>query len=196
MNHAFSLPAYYLITPEPASGSDADLAAFLARLSAALEAGQSFVQLRVKTLDAGAYAALAAAAVARCHAHSARIVLNGPLDAAQALASGADGVHLGSARMLAIATRPLPPDRLLSAACHSADELRHAERIGANCVTLSPVLPTLSHPGAPTLGWDAFEACAAQASMPVYALGGMTRESLPVARRHRAHGIAGIRGFW
>ncbi|WDD92869.1 thiamine phosphate synthase [Burkholderia sp. FERM BP-3421] len=196
MPDAHPLPAHYLITPEPASGADADLADFLARLSAALEGGHRLVQLRVKSLPAGAYATLAADAVARCHAHAARIVLNGPLDPARALASGADGVHLGSLALAALEARPLPAERLLSVACHSREHVLRAMRIGADCATLSPVLPTLTHPGAPTLGWERFAACAADAGLPIYALGGMTPALLPVARAHGAHGIAGIRGFW
>ncbi|KVD89483.1 thiamine-phosphate phosphorylase [Burkholderia sp. ABCPW 14] len=196
MTDVLALPPYYLITPEPASGSDADLAAFLDRLSAALATGLTLVQLRVKSLDTAAYAALAAEAIARCRAQRARLVVNGPIDADTALALGASGVHLGSAALRAATARPFTSDYLLSAACHSLDELRHAERIGADFATLSPVLPTLTHPGAPTLGWPRFAEYAAQARMPIYALGGMTREHLATAREHRAHGIASIRGLW
>ncbi|AOJ73064.1 MULTISPECIES: thiamine phosphate synthase [Burkholderia] len=196
MPEDLALPPYYLITPEPDSDSDADLAAFLDRLSAALSTGLALVQLRVKTLDAAAYAALAADAIARCRAQRARLIVNGPIDAGTALALGASGVHLGSAALRVATARPLTSDCLLSAACHSLDELLHAERIGADFATLSPVLPTLTHPGAPTLGWTRFADYAAQARMPVYALGGMTREHLATAREHRAHGIASIRGLW
>lgn len=42
MHDDLALPPYYLITPEPASGSDADLAAFLDRLSDALATGLSY----------------------------------------------------------------------------------------------------------------------------------------------------------
>ncbi|KVE28771.1 thiamine-phosphate phosphorylase [Burkholderia singularis] len=190
------LPPHYLITPEPASDSDADLAAFVERLSAALAAGCSLVQLRAKTLDAAAYAALAVEAIARCRTSGARLIVNGPLDGDAALALGASGVHLGSVALRAARARPIASDGLLSAACHSLDDLRHAQRIGVDFATLSPVLPTLTHPGAPTLGWPRFADYAAQTRVPVYALGGMTREHLPLARAHRAHGIAGIRGFW
>ncbi|AHI67235.1 thiamine monophosphate synthase/TENI family protein [Burkholderia thailandensis USAMRU Malaysia  len=196
MNDALALPPHYLITPEPDSGSDADLAAFLDRLSAALATGLKLVQLRVKTLDAPAYAALAADALARCRAQCARMIVNGPIGAEAALALGASGVHLGSIALRAATARPIASDGLLSAACHSLDELLHAQRIGADLATLSPVLPTLTHPGAPTLGWARFAEYAAQTRVPVYALGGMTRAHLATARAHHAHGIASIRGLW
>ncbi|ONX54558.1 thiamine phosphate synthase, partial [Burkholderia cenocepacia] len=154
------------------------------------------VQLRVKSLDAAAFAALAAAALARCNAAGAHLMLNGPIDAAGVMRLDGAGWHLDGAALRGVTQRPLPADRWVSAACHSRDDLLLAAQAGADFVTLSPVLPTLSHPGAPTLGWTRFDMLAAQAAMPVFALGGMTGAHLDDARRHGAYGIAGIRGFW
>ncbi|HHT8994050.1 MULTISPECIES: thiamine phosphate synthase [Burkholderia] len=190
------LPRCCVITPEPASASAADRAAFLDRLSAVLARGETLVQLRVKSLDAAAFAALAAAALARCNAAGAHLMLNGPIDAAGVMRLDGAGWHLDGAALRGVTQRPLPADRWVSAACHSRDDLLLAAQAGADFVTLSPVLPTLSHPGAPTLGWTRFDMLAAQAAMPVFALGGMTRAHLDDARRHGAYGIAGIRGFW
>ncbi|KWF22020.1 thiamine phosphate synthase [Burkholderia pseudomultivorans] len=191
-----TLPRRCVITPEPASASAADCRAFVERLSAVLARGETLVQLRVKSFDAAAFARLAAEALARCHAAGAHLMLNGPIDAHGVMQFDGAGWHLDGAALRATAQRPLPADRWLSAACHSLDDLQRAARAGADFVTLSPVLPTLSHPGAPTLGWAQFDAWAAQAAMPVYALGGMTPAHLDDARRHHAYGIAGIRGFW
>ncbi|KUY83955.1 thiamine phosphate synthase [Burkholderia sp. RF4-BP95] len=191
-----TLPRCCVITPEPASASAADCRAFLDRLSAVLARGETLVQLRVKSFDADAFARLAADALARCDAAGAQLMLNGPIDAAGVMQLDGAGWHLDGAALRAVAQRPLPAARRMSAACHAADDLVLAARAGADFVTLSPVLPTLSHPGAPTLGWTQFAALAAQAAMPVYALGGMTRAHLDDARRHGAYGVAGIRGFW
>ncbi|RQZ19803.1 thiamine phosphate synthase [Burkholderia sp. Bp9031] len=191
-----TLPRCCVITPELASASAADRQAFLDRLSAVLARGEMLVQLRVKSFDAAAFAQLAAEALARCDAAGAQLMLNGPIDAAGVMQLDGAGWHLDGAALRAVAQRPLPPARRVSAACHAADDLVLAARAGADFVTLSPVLPTLSHPGAPTLGWTQFAALAAQAAMPVYALGGMTRAHLDDARRHGAYGVAGIRSFW
>ncbi|RQS35718.1 MULTISPECIES: thiamine phosphate synthase [unclassified Burkholderia] len=191
-----TLPRCCVITPEPASASAADCHAFLDTLSAVLARGETLVQLRVKSFDAAAFARLAADALARCDAAGAQLMLNGPIDAAGVMRLDGAGWHLDGAALRAVAQRPLPAARRMSAACHSADDLVLAARAGVDFVTLSPVLPTLSHPGAPTLGWTQFAALAAQAAMPVYALGGMTRAHLDDARRHGAYGVAGIRGFW
>ena len=191
-----TLPRCCVITPEPASASAADCHAFLDTLSAVLARGETLVQLRVKSFDAAAFARLAADALARCDAAGAQLMLNGPIDAAGVMRLDGAGWHLDGAALRAVAQRPLPAARRMSAACHSADDLVLAARAGVDFVTLSPVLPTLSHPGASTLGWTQFAALAAQAAMPVYALGGMTRAHLDDARRHGAYGVAGIRSFW
>ncbi len=65
---------------------------------------------------------------------------------------------------------------LMSASAHNLRELRAAERAGADLVFLSPVFPTRSHPGAPTLGPRRFSLIAHQAKVPVIALGGMDPE--------------------
>jgi thiamine-phosphate pyrophosphorylase len=186
------LPPTLLITPEPPDEAHFDV--FLDRLRHAVSAGIALVQLRAKTLDAFAYRELAEQACAVCHRNGARIVLNGPLDHLDDV--DADGLHLPSARLGACKRRPLAPSKLLSAACHSRDQLLHAQRIGADFVTLSPVLPTPSHPGEPALGWPRFRTLAAQVSLPVYALGGMTPASASNAQAHGAYGIAGISAFW
>lgn len=191
-----TLPRCCVITPEPASASAADCLAFLDTLSAVLARGETLVQLRVKSFDAAAFARLAADALARCDAAGAQLMLNGPIDAAGVMRLDGAGWHLDGAALRAVAQRPLPASRRMSAACHAADDLVLAARAGVDFVTLSPVLPTLSHPGAPTLGWTQFAALAAQAAMPVYALGGMTRAHLDDARRHGAYGVAGVRSFW
>lgn len=81
---------------------------------------------------------------------------------------------------------------MCGASCHDEHELRLAARLGLDFVTVSPVLATGSHPGTPALGWTRFAALAQQSDLPVYALGGMRAELLPLALQHGAVGIAGI----
>jgi 8-oxo-dGTP diphosphatase len=69
----------------------------------------------------------------------------------------------------------------LSASCHILVELHHAQNIGVDFVVLAPVMPTATHPGSATLGWEKFEELVAQINMPVYALGCMTVEDLTAA---------------
>ena len=192
MTHPTQLPQTYLVTPEPSA--DKPLADFIAHLERTLEAGIRLVQLRAKTLTAAQYVELAEQALACCRRHDARLLLNAPADVAQALQ--ADGVHFTSTRLMACASRPLPSGMLVSAACHDARQVLHANRIGADLMTISPVLPTATHTEAEPLGWPRFRELVALTTIPVYALGGMTADTLAEAREACAHGIAAIRSLW
>ncbi|GLU30640.1 thiamine phosphate synthase [Trinickia caryophylli] len=181
-----------MITPEPPA-DELRFGDFLDRLDAALVRGIELVQLRAKTLDAASYGRLARQALLRCRAHGALMVLNGPSTDEP---PEADGIHLTSERLMRASARPVSDSMLFSAACHTRAQLAHAAAIGADLVTLSPVLPTSSHPGEPTLGWRRFAQLVAGVRVPIYALGGMGREDERLARAFGARGIAGISAFW
>ncbi|MGI8738504.1 MAG: Nudix family hydrolase [Gammaproteobacteria bacterium] len=187
---ALDLPELYLITPPP--GPDA--ARFIENLEAALKMGIKLVQLRAPAMDQVGYANLAHAALDRCHAHGARMLVNAEPEWAMRL--GADGVHVNSTRLLCLRTRPLAADYLLSVACHDPRELTFANTIHADLALVSPIRATPSHPVAKPLGWPGFRALCEQAMMPVYALGGMSPRDIGRARRGGGQGIAAIRSLW
>jgi 8-oxo-dGTP diphosphatase len=89
-----------------------------------------------------------------------------------------------------------PGTRIWAASCHDAAELAQADRHSADFVVLSPVLPTPTHPGAAGMGWEKFAALVRDYPLPVYALGGMKRESLETAMQHGAHGVSLLSGVW
>lgn len=186
---AARLPPQCLITPEPQDRAD-----FLRQLEASLQAGIRLVQFRAKSLSADAYVALAQEVIDLVHAVGGKVMLNSP----PVILDTADGLHLTGAQLHEEFARNMPrwAGGWLSASCHDAQALRQAADIGVDFVFLSPILPTLSHPGVDTLGWDAFKALVDQVNVPVYALGGMRVGDIPVARLHGGQGIAAIRGLW
>jgi 8-oxo-dGTP diphosphatase len=108
----------------------------------------------------------------------------------------ADGVHLNGKRLAQYSSRPLDDHFWVAASCHNAEELRQAERLGADFAVLSPVAPTPSHPGAVPLGWEAFSRLCAGVNLPVYALGGMRTQDLARARQAGAQGLAMVSQIW
>jgi 8-oxo-dGTP diphosphatase len=165
---------------------------FLARAKAALERGLALVQLREKDWPASRRQALAAAFVALARSHGARVLLNGDVEAARMW--GCDGVHWTSDALAAATARP--DGMLCAASCHTRPDIERAGRLGLDFAVLGPVLPTPSHPGARTLGWEAFAAIAALTPLPIYALGGLGHADLPIAIAHGAHGVALRRAAW
>ena len=185
---AVALPPVCGIT----DAGDSGIAEFLERLDVSLARGLRMVQVRDKALAPALRAELAAAVVARCHAHNARVLINA--DSSLALSVGADGVHLTARQLAKATTRPAFP--LVGASVHSADELDRARDLGCDFAFLGPVLPTPTHPGGPCLGWDRFAAMMIDAELPVYALGGLAEDALTEAFVRGAHGIAMMRGAW
>ena len=183
-----SLPSEYAISDASGYGVEP----FLARLEPRLLAGLRLVQVREKTLSAAARRDFAGRVVSLCRRHGARVLINA--DAELALELGADGVHLTSAQLRTLAERPGLP--WCGASCHSAEELRFAERLGADFAVLGPVRATPTHPAAATLQWAGFRAAAVGAAVPVYALGGLAPADLGEALACGAHGLAMVRGAW
>jgi 8-oxo-dGTP diphosphatase len=187
---AVRLPDTYLITPD--AGPDAG--AFLQGLEGALAAGVRLVQLRLPSSGPDHYRRLAREVLGRCRDAGARLLLNADPRWVEPLR--ADGVHLNSARLRAHRHRPLDVDHWVAASCHDADEVGHACALGVDFIVVSPIRSTRSHPGSRPLGWQRFWTLAEQATVPVYALGGLARGDLRAAWAHGAQGIAAIRGLW
>ncbi len=185
---ALQLPPLYAISHAAELGTDA----FLLRLEIALQRGLRLLQVRESHLSASDMLEFTQKVVDLSHKHSARVLINS--DAALAKQVGADGLHLSGRQLHACSSRP--DFDLCSASCHSAEELRVAGALGLDFAMLSPVLPTLSHPGAAHLGWDKFSNCINDTTLPVYALGGLVAGDMAIALAHGAHGIALMRQAW
>lgn len=182
------LPDFYGISNAAESGIEA----FLRSLAAALAGGLRLVQLREPTLPPDQFADLFDRARALCSRAGASLLVNSTH--AGGFAQACDGVHLSAAELMRVTERPRV--RRVAASCHDAAEVERAGWLGVDFAVLGPVLPTLSHPGAASMGWARFEVIARQTRVPLFALGGLDRGALPEARRAGAHGVAALRAAW
>ncbi len=116
------------------------------------------------------------------------------------LPDGCDGVHLNATDLSNppawLSRLQSNPGIIIGASCHNSEELKTAQQLGVDFVTLSPVAATRSHPDAQTLGWENFAELAQLHPLAVYALGGVSRKQLSLAQQHGAIGVAGISDFW
>jgi len=183
-------PDRYLVTPEPGD----DHPAWLAGLSAALDAGVGRVQLRARTLEGDpAWPQLAAQAVALCRRAGAQVLLNGAAKQARDLGIG---LHLRGEQLARLSARPAQAWVPLAASCHSLDELRMAEALGCDFVVLGNVGDTPGQPEHPAMGWETFARLRERVSLPIYATGGLGVADIGQARQYGAQGIAARRGLW
>jgi len=162
----------------------------LAIAARAARDGVELIQIRAKQLCARDLAALVKAAVAL---GSTRILVNTRSDVA--LACGAHGVHLPAGSIAPSTFRKItPPGFLIGVSCHTIAELEAAEHEGADLAVYGPVFPSVTKHVTP-IGIEAFRAAVHHVRLPVYALGGVTRENAPLCIEAGAAGIAGISLF-
>ncbi|MFN2360940.1 MAG: Nudix family hydrolase [Marinobacter sp.] len=188
---ALRLPCHYAIT-----GSAGSEDAFVERFQAGVgSAGPDLCLLRAPELNDEAYAMRARWALELCQGGHSGLMLHGAPSLLGHL-PGASGVHLPWAEARQLSARPFSGEYLLAVSCHTAEEIAHAEQLQADFITLGPVKPTPSHPGAPGMGWHRFHELVAAAAVPVYALGGLGLADVSEARSAGAQGVAGISFWW
>ena len=142
------------------------------------------VQVREKGMERQKLQHLLSRALVRAQPFGSVVVVNSDCGAFPQC----DGVHLTSAALMDARARPA--GSLVGASCHSQAEVARASELGLDYVVVGPVNATASHPGATPLGWEGFERLVRDQPMPAYAIGGLARADLPLARRHGAHGVA------
>ncbi len=185
---ALELPSLYAVS----NVAELGIEEFMRRLEGALNNGLRLIQLREKNMPRARMRTLSQRVLELAHAYDAKILVNDDVELAREI--GADGVHLSSVQLAACCTRPDLP--WCGASCHNAEELHRAGDLGLDFAVLGTVFPTRSHPGAAHLGWEAFGKIAAGSAIPVYALGGLSRDDMGEAWRRGAHGIALLRQAW
>jgi len=120
-----------------------------------------------------------------------KVLLHGTVDLARRL--DADGVHLTSRQFAEIAAaKELGLFVIIS--CHTVEEAKNAEVLGADMITYSPVFAT-PNKGKP-LGLGALKELKGIISLPIIALGGiLTQAEINACQSAGASGFASIRFF-
>jgi 8-oxo-dGTP diphosphatase len=177
---SLALPHEYAITDAESLGT----AEMLARLERRLAQGLRLVQVREPALEAALRARFTEQVIGMAHRYGAKVLTKAPT-------AGADGVHCTATELSGLSVRA--PRGLAAASCHTRDELERAMALGMDFAVLGPVIEKRD---AQPLGWERFAALVRGASIPVYAIGGLTPADMARAWRAGAHGLAMIRGSW
>lgn len=157
---------YVLLTESVCAGD------WLAAARGALEGGADCIQLREKTLDGGEWLRRAKVLAEKCHRAGALFIVNDRVDIA--LASGADGVHVGQSDLPAIEVRKLiGAERILGVSTHNVAQARQAVLDGADYVGIGPVYPSRTKPRDFVAGLAAAREVAAAIKIPAIAIAGI-----------------------
>jgi|HubBroStandDraft_1064217.scaffolds.fasta_scaffold72579_4 thiamine-phosphate pyrophosphorylase len=155
-------------------------------------AGARWIQLRMKGAPRGRWLDEALGAVEACRRHGAILIVNDSVDIA--LASGADGAHLGRLDgAWAEGRKALGPGRLLGGTVNTDDDARRAAESGClDYVGVGPLRFTSTKKAlAPVLGMDGIRRLiGGLRGIPAWVIGGVLPADLPDLREAGAAGVA------
>jgi thiamine-phosphate diphosphorylase len=186
MNALASRLAVYVVsteTSQPVRRGHRDITA------AALAGGATAVQLRAPDLTDHQLLPLAGDLVRRCRDSGALLIVNDRVEVA--VASGADGVHLGQDDDIAGARDRLRSGQLLGISVRGVDDVPAAVADGADYLGVT-VWATSSKPDAVPAGLEAVRAVAAASPVPVVGIGGITAANAAQVVEAGAAGVAVI----
>ncbi len=180
--------------------------ALLNAIESALNGAQGaikFVQLREQNPQAAKQAAVAPASdnelldLARalkpvCARHGAKLLINRRIDLAKE--AGVDGVHIGKGGpTLAEAKAELGALASVGYSAHSVDELEKIEKEPYSYALLSPIFkPFSKNIDLNPLGVKYLHEACSRSALPIFALGGITKENAALCFRAGAAGVAAI----
>ena len=189
------------ITAQPKPGKT-----YLEMVKAALMGGAEVIQLREKQLSSKEFLFLAKSLKELCHLYGALFIVNDRLDLA--LASGADGAHLGQEDC------PLPDARkivnqfygssylkeevpfLLGCSTHSLEQALKAEEEGADYLGCGPIFATPTKPDLAAVGLELIKEYRKRIHIPFFAIGGIDPTNIEQVLKAGAKAIAVVRAVF
>lgn len=156
----------------------------------AVEGGVTMVQLREKDAPTGEFVALAKRLKAVLAPLGISLIINDRVDVA--LASDADGVHIGQSDMpYEDARRLLGSDKIIGLSVENFEDLERANVLDVDYVGISPVYgtPTKSDTAEP-FGLEGLRRAVAMSVHPTVAIGGMNSSTIAEVMQAGTDGVA------
>ncbi len=143
----------------------------------AIKGGATFVQLREKNLDDEAFYKEALEIKALCKKKNIPFVINDNVELAKKI--DADGVHVGQSDMETMDVRKLlGPDKIVGVSAQTVAQAKLAEEHGADYLGVGAVFTTGSKDDADDVSFDTLKEICENVSIPVIAIGGITRDNV------------------
>ena len=153
-----------------------------------LEGGVTFLQLREKELDDESFLKEAKELKVLCREYKVPFVINDNVEIA--IKTDADGVHVGQSDMEAGDVRKrLGPDKIIGVSAQTVEQAVLAEKRGADYLGVGAVFPTGSKDDADDVSFETLKAICEAVSIPVVAIGGISKEN---AIKLKGSGICGV----
>jgi thiamine-phosphate pyrophosphorylase len=144
--------------------------------SEAIHGGAKTVQLRDKLQSKKELLPIAQQLRNLCTEHNVLFIINDYLDLA--LASDADGLHLGQNDLpIKVARKLLPIGKILGCSTTTVDQAITAESEGADYIAAGSIYPTSSKETAKLIGLEGLSQIRQAISLPLVAIGGITKDN-------------------
>jgi thiamine-phosphate pyrophosphorylase len=165
-------PLYAILDPEQTKGRPPETV-----LRELAQGGAKILQLRVKGMIPRDFLQLARETRALTRSHDCRFIVNDRVDIA--LASDADGVHLGQEDLPLHAARKLMGEKIIGISTHDIAQALEAERGGADYIGFGPMFETRTkETGYSTRGFDMLREVRQAVKLPIVAIGGITESNV------------------
>lgn len=157
----------------------------------AIKGGVTMVQLREKNLSDDSFLKEALSMIKVTKALDIPLIINDNIKVAKEC--GADGVHIGqSDGNVADARKLLGENAIIGVSAHTPELAKKAEQEGADYIGAGAVFPTGSKDDAETISPDILRDICSAVSIPVVAIGGITKSNVHLLSDTGCAGIAVI----
>lgn len=161
---------------------------FLLRIELALKGGATILQLREKEACTRQYIRLAQRVHEIAQRYDVPLLIDDRLDVA--MASGAEGVHLGQSDMPVSMARKIAGDKMIiGATAKTVEQALEAWHQGADYLGVGAIYPTTTRVHTVLTSTDTLKAICKSVPLPVNAIGGLNKDNIHVLSHS---GIAGI----
>ena len=174
---------YFITDSTPYTEKD-----FLQRVQLALEGGVTLLQLREKNRTTREYLSLAKKVHSLTKKFKVPLIIDDRLDVA--LASGAEGVHLGQSDLpIKVARGLVGPDYIIGATSKTVKQAREAYAGGADYLGVGAIYPTTTKVVTVITPVATLKDICKAVPIPVNAIGGLNKTNLDVLKNS---GISGL----
>lgn len=193
LQHIICITNRKLIPVQGTQPTEPDLSAcLLSQIERLSRTDAECIILREKDMDEASYQELARQALDICNTYHKKLVFHTYIKAASALHH--PHIHLPypvlEAHMQASdhSVHYSARWKTMGVSIHSLEEAIQAERLGATYLTAGHIFATDCKKGLPPRGLDWLRNITENVSIPVYALGGITEDNLPLVMQYGAAG--------
>lgn len=164
---------------------------FLARVKSALQGGVDLIQLREKERTTREYIALAEKVHELSKQFAAPLIIDDRVDVA--LASGAEGVHLGQSDMQIDTARKILGDEfIIGATTKTVEQALEAFEQGADYLGVGAIYPTTTKVKTVLTSTEMLDKICKAVPIPVNAIGGLNKDNIDVLKGIGIKGVCAV----